>query len=116
MYQLKRFNVVKLTDNEAKKAEYLSQGYELIEEKAVSSSAEEVADTDDEPINIDKMTTSQLKEFAQLNEFDITGAKTKAEIIEKILSARNIVADVKPQNAAESEGEADDRAGEAGEA
>ncbi len=114
MYQLKRFNVIKLTDNEAKKAEYLSQGYELLEEKAASSSAEE--DTDDEPINIDKMTTSQLKEFAQLNGFDITGAKTKAEIIEKILSARKVVADVKPQNAAESEGEADDGAGEASEA
>ena len=32
MYQLKKFNVVKLTDNEAKKEEYLAQGYELIEE------------------------------------------------------------------------------------
>lgn len=114
MYQLKKFNVIKLTDNEAKKAEYLSQGYELLEEEAVSYTAKE--DTDDEPINIDKMTTSQLKEFAQLNEFDITGAKTKAEIIEKILSARKVVADENAQNAAESEGEADDRAGEAGEA
>lgn len=115
MYQLKRFNVIKLTDNEAKKAEYLSQGYELMEEKAVSSEKENVY-VDDESINIDKMTISQLKEFAQQNDFDITGSKTKAEIIEKILSARTVIAEENAQNAAESEGEADDRAGEAGEA
>jgi hypothetical protein len=75
MYQLKKFNVVKLTDNEAKKAEYLAQGYELIGEPK------------EKPF--EEMTVEELTAYANENTIDIGKATTAEGILKKITEALN---------------------------
>ena len=40
----------------------------------------------DESDDLSKMTKNELKEYANLNDFEIDDSKTKAEIIEQIIS------------------------------
>ncbi|MGE4214137.1 MAG: hypothetical protein AB7E42_05085 [Anaerotignaceae bacterium] len=75
MYQLKKFNVVKLTDNEAKKAEYLSQGYELIEEIKEKS--------------LEEMSVEELMAYAKENSIDIGNSTSAKGILKKITEALN---------------------------
>ncbi|MCI1958840.1 MAG: hypothetical protein LKJ25_04355 [Clostridia bacterium] len=60
MYQLKKFNVIKITDSEAKKDEYLSKGYKLIEEQATTE---------------DKKAKKAAKSGGEDNGTDGTGSK-----------------------------------------
>lgn len=79
MYQLKKFNVIKIADSEAKKAQYLSQGYELIEEK--EEEAKEKA--------LEEMTAEELTAYAEANSIDIGKATTAEGILKKINDALN---------------------------
>lgn len=72
MYQLKKFNVIKIADSEAKKAQYLAQGYELIEEKQKS---------------LDEMTAEELTAYAKENNIDIGNSTSAKGILKKITDA-----------------------------
>jgi len=75
MYELKKFNVVKLTDNDAKRDMYLSQGYDLIEE------------TKEKPF--EEMTVEELIAYAKENSIDIGNSTSVKGILKKITEALN---------------------------
>ncbi len=77
MYQLKKFNVIKLTDSELKKTEYFSQGYELIEEKQ------------EEPKGkfLEELTLEELIVYAETNNIDIGSSATPKGVLKKITEA-----------------------------
>jgi hypothetical protein len=61
---------------------YKDKGYVPIEDKTPTKPP--VEDVDDKPL--EKMTVDELKKFATENGVNISGVKTKAEILEIILS------------------------------
>ncbi|MEA5084360.1 MAG: hypothetical protein VB018_09420 [Lachnospiraceae bacterium] len=79
MYQLKKFNVIKIAGNEAKKEEYLSQGYELIEEKEEGSGEK----------SLEEMTLEELTAYAKENNIDIGNSTSAKGILKKITEALN---------------------------
>ncbi len=75
MYELKKFNVIKLTDNEAKKAEYISLGYELIQDIKEKS--------------LEEMSVEELTAYAKENSIDIGNSTSVKGILKKITEALN---------------------------
>lgn len=75
MYQLKKFNVIKIAGNEAKKEEYLAQGYELIGEPK------------EKPF--EEMTVEELTVFAKEHNIDIGNSTSTKGILKKITEALN---------------------------
>ncbi len=61
---------------------YKDKGYAPV--KKTITEQPPVEDADDKPL--EKMTVDELKEVATKNNIDISGAKTKAEILEIILA------------------------------
>ena len=81
MFVLKLFNVIRETDSEAKKQEYISQGYELISSDVSDSG--ELKETD-----LKEMTVEELLSYAATNNIDVGKATSKEGILSKINTAK----------------------------
>ncbi len=76
-YRLRLLNVVKETDSAEKRDALIAQGYELMEDAQKSGKLPE------------EMTLPELKRYAEENGIDISGLKTKKEIMEAIRAAED---------------------------
>jgi len=81
MYILKRFNVLKTTDDEKKKNAYLAKGFELVDRK---KTAEDTGVSEEKKLK--EMTLPVLKAYAAENNIDLMGETKKARLVEIILA------------------------------
>ena len=81
MFVLKLCNVIRETDSEANKQEYISQGYELISSDVSDSG--ELNKTD-----LKEMTVEELLSYAATNNIDVGKATSKEGILSKINAAK----------------------------
>lgn len=88
MYRLKRLNVVKETNSAVTRDRLIEQGFSLVPSAEETPAAvEEETDDEDDDKPLEKMTISELKECAEKNHINISGLKTKADILAAIQAA-----------------------------
>lgn len=90
MFVLKLFNVIRETDSEEKKNEYISQGYELI--------SSDVKECELDGPDLTEMTVEELLSYAATNNIDVGKATSKEGILSKINAAKGGGADGESNN------------------
>ena len=91
MFVLKLLNVIRETNSEFKKNEYLLQGYELISSDV--SNNDKLNETD-----IKEMDVEELLSYAAKNNIDVGKATSKEGILLKINAAKGGGVDGEPDN------------------